>query len=368
MTSGKNSPPVIAKNFSAVYDVRADAIQAILRLYEKDEPDVKKRKARVERLIKQYSQVPEKKNGATALSNKTKSRLRLNANPAVEEALNWDLFATKNYLRTTGANSPAVVAEGDVNIWYGIPPAAVRALAEVLEKNKTSIADLDGKLQTQVKKYEELKAEMVAYGSDDPIVKKAEQLLDAGKLYEVEQFLDNYLDLQDKRLAYRHSFKAGLSQLDTATSHYHKAVVLDPDNFEYLLINGDIEFNLGHYPEAIGYYQKASENAEAVNNSSFSITCLNNIGNCYKLLEKYTEGLSVLDKGIAKAETLDKEFGKPENAAIIRRMLYHKIGCLLGLGRQVEAEVLIAKVREEASATNDFQIMGDFAKEGWVKE
>lgn len=367
-TSGANSPIVIAKNFSAVYGVRADAILAILHLYEKDEPDTQKHNARVERLIKQYSQAPEKKTGATSLSDASKAQLGLSSNLAIMEALEWDLFATKNYLRTAGNNSPGVIAQGDVNIWYGIPPAALRTLAEVLENNKISMADLDGQLQAQVKKYKELKAQMATYGSDDPIVKKAELLLDAGKLYEVEQFLDNYLELQDKRLAYRHRFKGGLFQNDTTAIHYRKATVLDPNNFEYLLLNGEVEFNLGHYPEAIIYYQKALENAEAADSLSFSVTCLKNIGHCYKTWGNYTEGLNALERGIARAEALDKQSGKAPCAAVIRHMRYHKIGCLFGLRRKDEAEALVIKVREEAVAAKDHQILEDLKKESWIKD
>jgi len=110
------------------------------------------------------------------------------------------------------------------------------------------------------------------------------------------------------------------------------------------------------------------ENAETANNVSFSATCFNNIGKCNKMLGNYAEGLNALEIGIARAESFDKQSGKTDNAAIIQRMHYHKIGCLLGLGRKEEADVLVAKVREEAFAAKDNQTLDDLKKDGWIKE
>ncbi|HPH22090.1 MAG TPA: hypothetical protein PLE32_25040, partial [Haliscomenobacter sp.] len=42
-TTGDNSPAVIAKNFSAIYGVRADAVEAILWIYEAEGYDVARR-------------------------------------------------------------------------------------------------------------------------------------------------------------------------------------------------------------------------------------------------------------------------------------------------------------------------------------
>lgn len=260
-TSGDNSPAVIAKNFSAQYDVRPDAILAVLWVYEQEGYDPQERKRRTEAVIKMYKETPEKKQRAAQLSDATKTQLGLS--PALSDALDWDLFARKNYLSlsTTGANSPAVVAGSDVNIWYGIPPKVVRALADFLEKNKVDIADLEKRLGEQVKKYEELKAEFETYGPTDPIVKKAEQLLEEGKLLEVEKLLDSNLEMEDKRLAYRHYLAGETKELllkyDIAAIHFQKALVLDPQNSKYLSAYAVNEVTRAHYDEAIEYFQKA---------------------------------------------------------------------------------------------------------------
>lgn len=84
-TSCDNSPAVVAKNFSAVYGVRADAVEAILKIYEKDGLDPAQRKSRTESLLKKYQQAPEKKTRAPLLSDASKKDLNLS--PALADAL-----------------------------------------------------------------------------------------------------------------------------------------------------------------------------------------------------------------------------------------------------------------------------------------
>ena len=70
-----NTPKAIAQNLSVEYGVRSDAIQAILRIYEKQGLRASERKSSIERLLKLYSLVPEKNNGAAELSKDTKNQL-----------------------------------------------------------------------------------------------------------------------------------------------------------------------------------------------------------------------------------------------------------------------------------------------------
>ncbi len=258
-TSGDNSPAVIAKNFSAVYGVRADAVEAILKIYEKDGLDPAQRKSRTESLLKKYQQAPEKKSRAPLLSDASKKDLGVS--PALADALDWDLYAGSKYLTTTGANSPAVMAEGDVNIWYGIPPKALRALAERLEANKIEITDFEKKLFESVKNYEDLKAELQAYGSINPTIKEAETLLKEGKLLEVEKLLKTDFFLRQKGLAYQGYVLGKTEELllkyDSAGYFYLAAVQNDPSNSKYLQAYAFNEYTRAHYDDAIIYYEKA---------------------------------------------------------------------------------------------------------------
>jgi hypothetical protein len=52
-TSGDNSPAVIAQNFSATYGIRADAVEAILGVFEAEGYDEEQRRITTEQIITQ---------------------------------------------------------------------------------------------------------------------------------------------------------------------------------------------------------------------------------------------------------------------------------------------------------------------------
>ncbi len=307
-TDGDNSPAVVADKFHAEYGVRPDAVLAILKIYEKDIPDAAERKRRTEALLKKYQQVREKTPAATALSDASKSQLGLANAPELASALDWDLFARKNYLSlyTSGANSPAVYAPGgEVTIWYGIPPAALRALAARLEENKVELGDFEKRLETQVKKYEELKAELTAYGEADPLMQQAEKLLEAGKLTEVEQLLDSAVALEDKQLAYRHfvdgKVKEVLLKYEEAGRHYGKAVALEPENSDYLIAYAFNEYTLAHFDEAIAFCQKAVaiDTVEYREKPEKTSLLYNQLGLAWKEKGDYERAITFLKKALA---------------------------------------------------------------------
>lgn len=258
-TSGDNSPAVIAKNFSVVYGVRADAVEAILKIYEKDGLDPAQRKSRTESLLKKYQQAPEKKNQAPLLSDASKKDLGVS--PALADALDWDLYAGPKYLTTTGSNSPAVVAEGDVNIWYGIPPKALRALAAKLEEDKATFEDFQKKLDTQVERFKELEKELSTRADYDAVAKQAQQLLNEGKIEEAEKLLEDDFEQSEKRLAYKAYELGKVKELALkyaeAAKYLGKAVGLDPNNSTYLLALGNIERVRANYDLALQNFYKA---------------------------------------------------------------------------------------------------------------
>ena len=92
-TKGDNSPAVIARNFSATYGVRADAIEAILWIYEAEGYDSLRRVRATRQILEDYSNAPEKKEKGDALSANTKKNLGISNNPKITDALEWDLFA-----------------------------------------------------------------------------------------------------------------------------------------------------------------------------------------------------------------------------------------------------------------------------------
>lgn len=260
-TTGDNSPAVIAKNFSATYGVRADAIEAILWIYEAEGYDAQRRKNATEQILKIYAQSPEKQQKSTELSEASRVNIGIANTPKITSALEWDLFARNHYLSTTGKNSPAVMAKGDVNIWYGIPPKTLRVLAAQLEKNKTDLGNFEVRLADQVKKYEELKTELETYASKEEIYQKAETLLAEGKLEEAEKLIESDYLASKKRQAYKGyvfgKTKELLLKYEEAALGYRDAVFLDKANTTYLLYYAHNEYTLAHYDEAIKHFEIA---------------------------------------------------------------------------------------------------------------
>ncbi len=129
-------------------------------------------------------------------------------------------------------------AGGEVNIWYGVPPKVLRALAERLEDNKIALVDFEDRLKELVKKYEALKVEFESYGKTDPIVKEAEKLLNDGNILEAEKLIDSDYGASKRRQAYKGYLlgktKELLLKYDSASVGFRDAVFLEPDNSKSL--------------------------------------------------------------------------------------------------------------------------------------
>ncbi len=282
-TTGDNSPAVIARNLSITYGVRSDAIEAILWIYEAEGYDVARRKRATEQILRDYGQSPEKQQKADGLSEATRHKLGISNAPDISNALEWDLFARSHYLSSTGMNSPAVLAKGDVNIWYGISPKALRALATQLERNKTDFANFETQLTEQAKKYEELKTELETYGSKEEIYRQAEVLLEEGKLEEAERLIESDFDASMKRQAYKGYIFGKTKELvlkyDEAAKGYKNAVNNDEGNSTYHLYYAYNENTLAHHDEAIRHYEIALgiETLKSGNEQRVA-TLLNNLG------------------------------------------------------------------------------------------
>ena len=300
-TTGDNSPAVIAKNFSATYGVRPDAIEAILWIYEAEGYDVQRRKNATEQILKMYAQSLEKQQKGTELSEASRQKMGLTDAPKIANALEWDLFARNHYLSTAGQNSPAVIAKGDVNIWYGIPPKALRALATQLEKNKNDLSDFEAKLADQVKKYEELKIELGTYGLEEAVYPQVEILLEEGKLEEAEKLIESDYQISKKRQAYKAFIfgktKSLLLKYEEAASGYRDAVLLDNDNLDYHFIYACNENQLARVDEAIKHYQIALNlNHEEPIDTFKEVILLNNLGTAWSEKGEFKKALTYFEK------------------------------------------------------------------------
>jgi tetratricopeptide (TPR) repeat protein len=302
-TSGDNSPAVIARNFSVTYGVRADAVEAILWVFEAKGYNVERRKRATEQIIKEYAQSPEKQQKTSELSEATRRKIGISEAPKIANALEWDLFARSHYLSTTGQNSPAVVAQGDVNIWYGIPPKALRALAAQLEKNKSNLGNLETKLMDQVKKYKELKTELETYRGKEEIYQKAEALLEEGRLLEAEQLIEADYRSSKKRQAYKGyvfgEAKELLLKYDEAAEGYRDAVFMDSTNSTYHLYYANNENTLAHYDEAIRHYKIAiGLDSLKSTKKKYKSILFNNVGLAWHSKGEYEKAIGYFEKAL----------------------------------------------------------------------
>jgi tetratricopeptide (TPR) repeat protein len=302
-TTGDNSPAVIAKNFSATYGVRADAIEAILWIYEAKGYDAERRKRATEQIVREYAQSPERKQKADELTAASRRNMGIADAPEIANALEWDLFARSHYLSTTGDNSPAIVAKGDVNIWYGIPPKTLRALSEVLEKNQADLSNFETLLAEQVKKYEELKTELQTYGSQEEIYRQAEALLEEGRLEEAEQLIESDFEASMKRQAYKGYIygktKELLLKYSEAAKGYKNAVDNDEGNSTYHLYYAYNENTLAHYDKAIRHYEIALGIDTLSGGSDERLaTLLNNLGLAWDSKGEYDKAIDYYEKAL----------------------------------------------------------------------
>ena len=298
-TSGDNSPAVIAQNFSVTYGVRSDAIEAILWIYEAENYSLERCRRATEQILHEYTQSPEKQQKKGVLSESTRSKM----SPQIADALEWDLFASSYYLSTMGYNSPAVVARGNVDIWYGISPKALRSLALRLEKNKIDLSDFETQLSEQVKKYKELKLELKTYNDQEEVYKQAELLLEEGKLEEAEELIESDFDASMKRQAYKGYIygktKEMLLKYEEAAKGYRNAINNDGDNIKYYLYYARNENYLSHYDEAITYIEIALSMDIIKNEDEKMIAfLLNTLGSAWSRKGKYNKAIEYYEKAL----------------------------------------------------------------------
>lgn len=282
-TQEDNSPAVIAQDFALTYGVRAEAIEAILWIYQAKGYDANRRSRATEEILKNYAQVPEKTQRVDRLSKSTLQQLGITNQPQIADALEWDLFAGRYYLSTTGKNSPAILAKGNVHIWYGIPAKTLRALAKQLEKNHLDRRGFEVKLAAQVEKYEALKEELRHYAEHEEIYERAEVLLAEGKLAEADQLISEDYLVSKKRQAYKGYVYGKTKELSlqyaAASVGYRDAITLDPDNTKYQFYYAYNEATLANYDEAIKYYEMVLDSDTLQHGKrGMTVTIWNNLG------------------------------------------------------------------------------------------
>jgi len=312
ITSGDNSPAVIAKSFSSTYGVRSEAIIEILNVYEQDGLNLKSRKKTTEEILKEFSNSPEKEKKDTKLSDATKKKLGIQKKPKILNALEWDLFSKNYHLKTGGDYSPAISASGDVFIWYGIPSKTLRVLAERLEDKNVTIENFESQLKESAITFRRLQKELDSYKDKDKIYDRARNLLIEGKLEEADRLIDSDFHTSRKRQAYK-GFIYGLTKellndFKEAKVGYKNAIENDDSHLYYHLKYGEILMKLNQSKEAIIFVEKALKllNQNHINENDYNAhksIIFNQLGYNYYEIEDFDKAIFYHEESI----TLIKE-------------------------------------------------------------
>ncbi len=335
-TEGEKSPAIIAKSFSVQYGVRVDAITEIISIYEKEGYNSYQRISATETILKKYAKIPEKNTRKSKLSSKSLNELDIQNNPKITRALDWDLFSSSYYISTSGNSSPAIISQGDVKIWYGIPEKVLRSLAFHLEKNEKNTNLFELRLIEQVKKYEELKAELATYSSKEKIYFDAKKLIEEGQLEEAEKLIESDYYNAKKRQAFKgYMFgitKELLMKYSEAAEGYKDAILLDNSNSTYQILYGNIERTLGHYDSALKHYEIALNIDKLIKGNEERLSTLyNNIGLALddkgqydKAIENYQKALDIIESSIKENKLYNPAINNNLGSVWISKGNYNK--------------------------------------------
>ena len=86
--------------------------------------DLLDRQREVELLMEQYRILTPDKNENKLLNREALSQLKIGRDSAIADIMEWAVY-------TEGINSPAVIALGKVEIWYGIEAEAFKGLYQL---------------------------------------------------------------------------------------------------------------------------------------------------------------------------------------------------------------------------------------------
>ncbi len=145
-------------------------------------------------------------------------------------------------------------------------------------------------------------------------------------------------------------------------------------------------YQAAQYEPALVYFREGLIWSTAIADSSFAVTCLNNIGSSLKHLGQADSALVYLEQGIVIGETLDEQLTaaaaqlpdtirqhpnfpawleQRSHAAVLRRLYFHQAGALHRLGRTEEAAALFTRLKREAIRREDERTVREIEAEGY---
>ncbi len=301
-TEGLRSPSIVSAGDVAVgYGVHPNIVTKLLQTYEQQGLSPEEQLARAEALLEKYKALPTAETSDRQLSARALRELGIQQDSTLSTIMQWLVF-------TEGANSPAIISAGNVDIWYGISESAFRNIYEIFFEKQGEYLFNAGKLELferqladQIQKYNKLRGELKL--REDELAQRATQLLDAGKIDEAELVLRQRYLLEKKQdqTEQLETAAAGFAyaqtlELDTAyaeaTDVYRDIVQLAPDNALYIYALTLNLLSRAHYQEAIDRLQGFidSEVAQFAGARFERIaTYCNNMGLAYALQGNFTQ-------------------------------------------------------------------------------
>lgn len=325
-TSGDQSPAIIAHNIHLNYGINEQVVFGLLNIMDQKGLSKEECNERVEILVKQYHRIrgePEKYFFEETLSSDGRKHLGIENEKNIENLLNWN-----TYLTTSGSKSPAIIARGDVKIFYGMPKLVFEAIWKKLENQRLSINDLENKLWESAIKYNELNELLTKSKQINQFTDKAKKALELGDLDEAEDLLiksvnnnlnaisknQNAIILSKLNIANDYYQLGVLKELQfellQAKSNFEKSIQYDSLNPLYIKSLGRIQYKVAEYDQSnlllIEALQYCDSNSTSEINLKSEIYLL--LGLNYQAKDKFDKSIESIEKAIYFREKIaDKD-------------------------------------------------------------
>ncbi|MBE2288954.1 MAG: tetratricopeptide repeat protein [Chitinophagaceae bacterium] len=289
-TSGDNSPAVFAEKVSIKYGVRPEAVMELVNIYRNRGMNLDLTKTKAEAVVKKYTASLKSEKSTKALSAAQKEQIGISHDDAVIRVLNWQIF-------TNGANSPAIFAYGDVDVWYGVTEEAFRAIYNILDSQNLSIDGFQRELKSQISKYKELKA-LVGLDNDTNIAK----LLEEGKIDEAENLLQSDIQKLGKVFSKKIYLHAGIKELkyefDSASALYESALSIDATQERYWKAAINARLRNGELKQSILLAQRYFASTEVSHQTPIASEIYYEVGTAYLKMQYKDSALNCFSRAL----------------------------------------------------------------------
>ena len=189
-TEGNYSPSVYAEEVSIGYGLHPGHIDMLDQVLKKEGLALQARRGKIENLLNKVKSLPQVEKSNKQLSSSALKQLDIDKNPELINIFQWIVFTDSDY-------SPAIIAKGDVEVWYGISEKPFRGLFEIFMRDQGQFLIQQGKinefiirLKEQVAEFQQLNAELQE--KRGAAASEARDLLRIGKINAARKTLEKH--------------------------------------------------------------------------------------------------------------------------------------------------------------------------------